>query len=164
MGIFFSPFKSLSATFFLCGGLFTTFFLLMWGFFHYLKTLLLRFSPFGGPFSPFKGLSATFFSLCGGLVSYVFLVGGAFFYLLKAFLLLFSPCGSVVFGFMGTLFSLPHPLPKFWRGLMPACPLTPMSSMQYNHSLSYCQLSFSRYIKNSKKVLLDLQFCLANNF
>ena len=57
-------------------------------------------------------------------------------YLLKAFLLLFSPCGSVVFGFMGTLFSLPHPLPKFRRGLMPACPLTPMSSMQYNHSLT----------------------------
>ena len=104
-------------------------------FFHSLKALLPRFSPFGGPFSPFKGLSATFFlyvtmwrPFC-----YVFLVGG-FFHLLKAFLLLFSPCGGVVFVFMGTLFGLP-PLPKFWHRLMPACPLTPMSNMQYSHSL-----------------------------
>ena len=111
-------------------------FLLMGGFFYYLKALLLRFSSFGRPFSPFKGLSATFF-----LYVEVFLLrfscgGRAFFHLLKAFLLLFSPCGSVVFGFMGTLFGLPPPLPKFRRGLMPACPLTPTSSMQYNHSFT----------------------------
>ena len=29
-----------------------------------------------------------------------------------------------------------YPLPKFRRGLMPACPLIPMSSMQYSHSLT----------------------------
>ena len=57
MGVFFRRLKAFLLLFLL----FTTFFLLMWGFFHYLKALLLRFSPFGGPFSPFKGLSATFF-------------------------------------------------------------------------------------------------------
>ena len=136
MGVFFRRLKAFLLLFLLCGGLFTTFFLLMWGFFHYPKALLLRFSPFGGPFSPFKGLSATFFLYVEAFFPMFFLWGEVFFYLLKAFLLLFSPCGSVVFGFMGPLFSLPHPLPKFRRGLMPACPLTPMSSMQYNHSLT----------------------------
>ena len=69
----------------------------MWGFFHYLKALLLRFSPFGGPFSPFKGLSATFFSLCGGLVSYVFLVG-------RAFILPFEGLSATFFLHVGVLF------------------------------------------------------------
>ena len=136
MGVLFSLFKGLSATFSSMWGPFYYVFSPYVGlFFHYLKALLLRFSPFGGPFSPFKGLSATFFSMWRSF-SYVFLVGRAFFYPLKAFCYFFSPCGSVVFGFMGTHFSLPHPLPKFRRGLMPAYPLTPMSSMQYNDSLT----------------------------
>ena len=117
-------------------GLFTTFFLLMWGFFYYLKALLLRFSPFGGAFSPFKGLSATFF-LYVEVFFLRFSCGESFFLPFEGLsATFFFPCGSVVFGFIGTLFSLPHPLPKFRRGLMPACPLTPMSSMQYNDSLT----------------------------
>ena len=70
---------------------------------------------------------------------YVFLLLGGPFHRLKAFLLLFFLCGGlvgVVFVFIGTLFGLPTPLPKFRRGFMPACPLTPMSNMQYSHSLT----------------------------
>ena len=134
-GAFFVVFKSLSATFFSMWGPFCYVFLLMWGFFHYLNALLLRFSPFGGPFSPFKGLSATFFLYVEAFLLRFSWGGGGFppFEGLSAFFC--SPCGSVVFGFMGTLFGLP-PLPKYRRGLMPACPLTPISSMQYNHSLT----------------------------
>ena len=135
MGVFFRRLKAFLLLFPLCGGLYTTFFSLWGAFFHYLKALLLSFSPFGGPFSPFKGLSATFFSMWRPFC-YVFLVGMAFSTFWRPFCYFFSPCGSVVFGFIGTLFGLPHPLPKFRRGLMPACPLTPMSSMQYNHSLT----------------------------
>ena len=138
-GGLFTPFKSLSATFFSMWGPFYYVVLLMGGFFHYLKALLLRFSLFGELFSPFKGLSATFFSMwieafllrfsCGG--------GGGFFHLLKAFLLLFFSRWGCCFVFMGTLFGLPPPpYQNFGGGLMPACPLTPMSNMQYNHSLT----------------------------
>ena len=87
----FSRFKSLSATFFSMLGPFCYVFLLMGGFFLYLKALcyfflyvgafLIRFSSYGGLFSTFEGLSATFF----------------------------SPCGGVVFVFMGTLFWLAPP-------------------------------------------------------
>ena len=101
-------------------------------FLHYLKALWLRFSPFGGPFSSFKSLSATFFLYVEAFLLR-FSCGEGFW---RPFCYFFSPCGSVVFGFMGTLFGLPHPLPKFRQGLMPACPLTPMSSMQYNHPLT----------------------------
>ena len=61
----------------------------------------------GGFFPPFEGISATFFLHVGVL-----------------FLFLWGP------------FLAAPPLPKFWRGLMPACPLTPMSSMQHSHSLT----------------------------
>ena len=134
-GGLFSPFKSLSATFFSILGLFATFFFLMGAFFHYLKTLLLRFSPFGGLFWPFKGLSATFFLYVEAFLLR-FSCGGASFHLLKAFLLLFFSIWGRCFCFYGDFFSFPPPLPKCRRGLMPACPLTPMSNMQHSHSLT----------------------------
>ena len=129
----FSPFKSLSATFSSMWEPFYYVFLLMWGSFHYLKALLLRFSPFGGPFSPFKGFSATFFLYVEAFLLR-FSCGEGFFHLLKAFLLLFFSMWECCFWFYGDPFWLA--LPKVRRGLMPACPLTPMSSMQYNHSLT----------------------------
>ena len=64
MGVFFRRLKAFLLLFLLCGGLFTTFFLLMWGFFHYLKALLLRFSPFVGPFSLFKAREKMGYILC----------------------------------------------------------------------------------------------------
>ena len=63
MGVFFRRLKAFLLLFLLCRGLFTTFFLLMWGFFHYLKALLLRFSPFGGPFHHLKAFLLLFFSM-----------------------------------------------------------------------------------------------------
>ena len=113
-------------------------FLLMGGFFHYLKALLLRFSPFGGPFSPFKGLSATFFYLCGGLFATFFLWwgGGDFFPPFEGLSATFFSVWECCFWFYGDPFWLAPALPKFRRGLMPACPLTPMSSMQCNNSLT----------------------------
>ena len=141
----FSPFKSLSTTFFSSWGPFCYVFLLMRGFFHYLKAFLLLFFPcrafllrFSPLFSPFKGLSATFFSMWR-LFCYVFLLMGGFFFHLNVVLLLFSLCVGVVFVLMGSPFlACPPPphLPNFRQVPMPACPLTPMSNMQYNHSLT----------------------------
>ena len=135
-GSFFRRLKAFLLLFLLCGGLFTTFFSPYVGLFHYLKALLLRFSPLGDLFHHLKAFLLLFFSMWRPFFLR-FSCGESFFSTFwRPFCYFFSPCGSVVFGFMGTLFSLPHPLPKFRRGLMPACPLTPMSSMQYNHSLT----------------------------
>ena len=60
MGGFFRHLKAFLLLFSLCGGFFATFFSL-WGLFSLFEGPLLRCSPFGRPFSPFKGLSATFF-------------------------------------------------------------------------------------------------------
>ena len=101
----------------------------MGGFFHYLKAFFHRLK---------EGLSATFFLYVEAfLLCFSCEGGGAFFHLLKAFLLLFFSMWECCFWFYRDPFWLaPPPLPKFWWGLMPACPLTPMSSMQYNHSLT----------------------------
>ena len=136
----FSMWWQLCYVFLRMGRLFSQFKGLFCSFFSHVEAFLLRLSPDGGPFSPFKSLSATFFLYvkafflrfsCGGGGG----GGGGFFYLLKAFLLLFFSMWECCFWFYGDPFWLAPPLPKFWRGLMPACPLTPMSSMQYNHSL-----------------------------
>ena len=170
-------------------------FLLMEGFFSHnlyaffalffpCRGFLLRLSPYGALFSPFKSLSATFISMLGlfcyvflpygGLFftirrpfCYVFLLLGGLFHHLKAFLLLFFSMWrpfcyvflvgggggffppfeghsvafflhvGVLFLFLwGTFLACPPPPPKFRRGLMPACPLTPMSNMQHSHSLT----------------------------
>ena len=96
MGRFFSQFK--------IKGLFCSFF--------HVEAFLLRLPPYGGLFSPFKNLSATFssmwgpfcyvfspyvglFSLFEGPFCYVFLLLGDRFHHLKAFLLLFSLCGGI---------------------------------------------------------------------
>ena len=78
-------------------------FLRMWRFFHNLKAFfapffhveafLLRLSPYGGLFSLFKSLSATFSSMWGPFY-YVFLLMWGFFHYLKALLLRFSPFGG----------------------------------------------------------------------
>ena len=135
MGVFFSPFKSLSATFSSMWGPFYYVFSPYVGLFLLFEGPFATFFSFWGPFSPFKGLSATFF-LYVEVFFLRFSCGESFFLPFEGLSATFFPCGNVVFGFMGTLFSLPHPLPKFRRGLMPACPLTPMSSMQYNDSLA----------------------------
>ena len=154
MRVFFSPFKSLSATF-----------SSMWGPFHYV------FSPYVGLFSLFEGPFATFFSFWGtfspfkGLSATFFLYVEAFFLRFSCgesfflpFLLLFFSMWECCFWFYGgTLFSLPHPLPKFQRGLMPACPLTPMSSMQYNHSLT-ASCHFRDILNIVRKYLLIYSF------
>ena len=142
----FSPFKSLPTTFFSSWGPFCYVFLLMRGFFHYLKAFLLlffpcrafllRFSPLF--FSPFKGLSATFFLYVEAFLLCFSPYGGLFFPFKCCFATFFSMCGCC-FCFDGeTFFGLPPPphLPNFWQVPMPACPLTPMSNMQYNHSLT----------------------------
>ena len=131
----FLPMKSLSATYFSMWGLFATFSPYGGGIFSLFEGPFATISPFGGPFSPFKDLSATFFSMWRPFC-YVFLMGEAFFHLLKAFLLLFFSMWGCCFCFYGDPFWLAPALPKFRRGLMPACPLTPMSKMQYNHSLT----------------------------
>ena len=137
MGGFLRRLKALLQLFSLCGGPFYYFFLLMGGFSHYLKALSLRFSLFGGPFSRLKAFLLLFFSMWRPFCYIFFVGGGPFFHLLKAFLLLFFPMWECCFWFYGDpIWLAPPPLPKFWRGLMPACPLTPMSSMQYNHSLT----------------------------
>ena len=54
IGGLFRRLKAFLPRFSLCGGLSATFFSLWGDFFHYLKALLLRFSPFGGPFHRLK--------------------------------------------------------------------------------------------------------------
>ena len=71
MGAFFYNIKAIFAPYFLCRG------------------FLLRLSPYGGLFSPFKGFSVIF-SLCGGFFL-CFLSLWGLFHNLKALLLRFSP-------------------------------------------------------------------------
>ena len=119
MGAFLLRFSPYVGLFSLFEGPFATFFS-FWGLFHHLKAFLLlffsmwrpfllRFSCVEGFLPPFEGLSVTFFLHVGVL-----------------FLVLWGPF----------LACPTYPLPKFRRGLMPACPLIPMSSMQYSHSLT----------------------------
>ena len=104
---------------------------------------------------------------------------GGFFRRLKAFLLLFSLCQGLFATFGGGGFFPPFeglsatfflhvgvlflvlwgcpPIPKFWWGLKPACPLTPMSSMQFNHSLT-ASCHFRDILKIVKKYLLTYIF------
>ena len=102
----------------------------MGDFFHYLKVFLLLFFHVGAVFlllwGPYHHLNAflLLFSVCWGLFAMSF------------FLCYFFVHVGVLFCFIGALFWLSHPLPKFWRGPMSVCPLAPMSNMQYNHSLT----------------------------
>ena len=128
---FFRHLKAFLPLFSLCWGFFATFLFLMGGFSHYLKALLLRFSLFGRPFSPFT-LKAflLLFSLCGGLSAPFFLWGG-FFPPFEGLSALFFLHVRVLF-LWGPFLACPPPptpLPKFRPGLMPAFPLTPMSNM-----------------------------------
>ena len=74
------------------------------------------------------------------------LLSATFFLYVEAFLLRFS-CGKVFFPPFEGLSA------TFWL----AQPPTIISAG------AHACVSFSRYIKNSNKVLLDLHFCLANN-
>ena len=96
-------------------------------FFHDLKALLLRFSPFREPFSPVKGLSATFFLYVEAFLIRFSFHGGLFFHHLKAFLLLFfSMWGCcVVFVFMGTIFWIAPPPTKISAGAHACVSLNP---------------------------------------
>ena len=120
-------------------------------FFH-AEAFLLRLSPYGGLFSPFKSLSATFFSMSRPFC-YVWGGGGGFFPP-------FEGLSATFFLHVGVLFLVLWgcpPIPKFWWGLKPACPLTPMSSMQFNHSLT-ASCHFRDILKIVKKYLLTYIF------
>ena len=78
------------------GGLLATFSL--WG------SFLVRFSTYGGPFSPCEGLSAPFSPWGRGAFCYVFLLIGGPFHYVRAFLLLFSMWGGGLFCSHGGLF------------------------------------------------------------
>ena len=137
MGVFSRCLKAFLLPFPLCGGLFTTFFSLCGAFFHYLKALLLRFSPFRAFFHHLKAFLLLFFSMWRPFFLRFSCVEG--------FLPPFEGLSATFFLHVGVLFLVlwgpflacpTYPLPKFRRGLMPACPLIPMSSMQDSHSLT----------------------------
>ena len=95
---------SFFATFFLCG-----------------FSFLLRFSPYGVPFLPFGGLSATFFSIWGPFC-YVFLVIVGLFHHVWAFLLLFFHVrGRPLLCLCGAFWACPTSLRKFLREPMGTC-------------------------------------------
>ena len=137
MGVFFRRLKAFLLPFPLCGGLFTTFFSLCGAFFHYLKALLLRFSPFGAFFHHLKAFLLLFFSMWRPFFLRFSCVEGfppPFEGLSATF---FLHVGVLFLVLWGPFLACPtYPLPKFRRGLMPACPLIPMSSMQYVFPLS----------------------------
>ena len=142
-----SQHEGLVATFFHIGAFFLRFSLFVF-FFHRLKAFLLLFSLCGGIFATFSPYEESF-SPCGGTLVTFFLHV------------------EVLFCFYGDpflAFSQPPPPPKFRRGPMPSCPLTPMSNMQFKYILYFSTSHVAFHIIICYIVLLGYRQCQPHAF